>query len=144
MILNIAVGYNIHVACAVGEKVHAIELICCSSTALNSVCLCVFSLNGHHELNGGTLFSFLVVVFCCPSIVVKTTTKKNPQTYRTAINFINNIKDLLLALSFPLVLIDVTVWEEKRGAVMEWTVKHDSNPVTTKAIDGFLKSWIIG
>lgn len=29
-------------------------------------------------------------------------------TYRAAVHFINNIKDLLLAFSLPLVLIDVT------------------------------------
>lgn len=35
------------------------------------------------------------------------------QTYRTAINFINNIKDLLLAFSLPLILIDVTGGEKR-------------------------------
>lgn len=38
-------------------------------------------------------------------------------THRTAINFINDIKDLLLAISLPLVLIYVTGGKKREGKV---------------------------
>ena len=44
-------------------------------------------------------------------------------THRTAINFIYNIKDLLLAFSFPLVLIDVTGRED--GNMVRWRMSKN-------------------